>query len=185
MNEKIRRQINVNNPFVFKHISNLKGRSMQSSKASRLWLLKDGLKTIVSFLKGLKKYVVVFSIWLCNTHDPFKVTWPEKNLFCPKIFFLNVQKPVNVVALISCIYSFAGIDHFDDIGPCVILASPGMMQSGLSRLVVVTYSWPSVCDKNTRESGHLYIIDDRFCLLAPFPDFCSALLALLLTHSLT
>jgi len=50
MNEKIRRQINVNNPFVFKHISNLKG-----------------------------------------------------------------------------------IDHFDDIGPCVILASPGMMQSGLSR----------------------------------------------------
>jgi len=50
MNEKIRRQIAVNNPFVFKHISNLKG-----------------------------------------------------------------------------------IDHFDDIGPCVILASPGMMQSGLSR----------------------------------------------------
>ncbi|KAI8420528.1 hypothetical protein MSG28_008997, partial [Choristoneura fumiferana] len=26
-----------------------------------------------------------------------------------------------------------GIDHFEDIGPCVILASPGMMQSGLSR----------------------------------------------------
>ncbi|XP_074042176.1 cleavage and polyadenylation specificity factor 73 isoform X3 [Leptinotarsa decemlineata] len=26
-----------------------------------------------------------------------------------------------------------GIDHFDDIGPCVIMASPGMMQSGLSR----------------------------------------------------
>ena len=25
------------------------------------------------------------------------------------------------------------IDNFDDIGPCVILASPGMMQSGLSR----------------------------------------------------
>ena len=50
MNEKIRRQIAVNNPFVFKHISNLKG-----------------------------------------------------------------------------------IDSFDDIGPCVVLASPGMMQSGLSR----------------------------------------------------
>ena len=50
MNERIRRQISVNNPFVFKHISNLKG-----------------------------------------------------------------------------------IDHFDDVGPCVILASPGMMQSGLSR----------------------------------------------------
>ncbi|KAJ8717563.1 hypothetical protein PYW07_005493 [Mythimna separata] len=26
-----------------------------------------------------------------------------------------------------------GIDHFEDIGPCVIMASPGMMQSGLSR----------------------------------------------------
>ncbi len=25
------------------------------------------------------------------------------------------------------------IDDFDDIGPCVVLASPGMMQSGLSR----------------------------------------------------
>ncbi|XP_063703757.1 cleavage and polyadenylation specificity factor 73 [Culicoides brevitarsis] len=50
MNDKIRRQIAVNNPFVFRHISNLKG-----------------------------------------------------------------------------------IDHFDDIGPCVIMASPGMMQSGLSR----------------------------------------------------
>ncbi|XP_063626903.1 cleavage and polyadenylation specificity factor 73 [Cydia splendana] len=50
MNDRIRRQIAVNNPFVFRHISNLKG-----------------------------------------------------------------------------------IDHFEDIGPCVILASPGMMQSGLSR----------------------------------------------------
>jgi cleavage and polyadenylation specificity factor subunit 3 len=50
MNEKIRRQIGINNPFVFKHISSLKN-----------------------------------------------------------------------------------IDNFDDIGPCVILASPGMMQSGLSR----------------------------------------------------
>lgn len=50
MNDKIRRQIAINNPFVFKHISNLKG-----------------------------------------------------------------------------------IDHFDDIGPCVVMASPGMLQSGLSR----------------------------------------------------
>ncbi|XP_015903768.1 cleavage and polyadenylation specificity factor 73 [Parasteatoda tepidariorum] len=50
MNDKIKRQIAINNPFVFKHISNLKS-----------------------------------------------------------------------------------IDHFDDIGPCVVMASPGMMQSGLSR----------------------------------------------------
>ncbi|XP_066245733.1 cleavage and polyadenylation specificity factor 73 [Euwallacea similis] len=50
MNDKIKRQIAINNPFIFKHISNLKG-----------------------------------------------------------------------------------IDHFEDIGPCVIMASPGMMQSGLSR----------------------------------------------------
>jgi len=28
---------------------------------------------------------------------------------------------------------FQGIDHFEDIGPCVVMASPGMMQSGLSR----------------------------------------------------
>lgn len=50
MNDKIRRQIAINNPFIFRHISNLKG-----------------------------------------------------------------------------------IDHFEDIGPCVVMASPGMMQSGLSR----------------------------------------------------
>uniref|UniRef100_A0A7M4EHD5 Cleavage and polyadenylation specificity factor subunit 3 n=1 Tax=Crocodylus porosus TaxID=8502 RepID=A0A7M4EHD5_CROPO len=50
MNDKIRKQININNPFVFKHISNLKS-----------------------------------------------------------------------------------MDHFDDIGPSVVMASPGMMQSGLSR----------------------------------------------------
>ncbi|XP_071853593.1 cleavage and polyadenylation specificity factor subunit 3-like isoform X3 [Apostichopus japonicus] len=50
MNDKIKRQINISNPFVFKHISNLKD-----------------------------------------------------------------------------------IDHFDDVGPSVIMASPGMLQSGLSR----------------------------------------------------
>ncbi|KAF4519085.1 hypothetical protein B566_EDAN001677 [Ephemera danica] len=50
MNDRIKRQISVSNPFVFKHISNLKG-----------------------------------------------------------------------------------IDHFEDVGPCVVMASPGMMQSGLSR----------------------------------------------------
>ncbi|KAH1014849.1 cleavage and polyadenylation specificity factor 73 [Dendroctonus ponderosae] len=31
------------------------------------------------------------------------------------------------------ISNLKGIDHFEDIGPCVIMASPGMMQSGLSR----------------------------------------------------
>nr|XP_037873567.1 cleavage and polyadenylation specificity factor 73 isoform X6 [Bombyx mori] len=55
MNDRIRRQIAINNPFVFRHISNLK------------------------------------------------------------------------------VYANKGIDHFEDIGPCVIMASPGMMQSGLSR----------------------------------------------------
>lgn len=25
------------------------------------------------------------------------------------------------------------IDHFEDVGPCVVLASPGMLQNGLSR----------------------------------------------------
>lgn len=56
MNERIRRQIAINNPFVFRHISNLKG-----------------------------------------------------------------------------------IDQFEDVGPCVIMASPGMMQSGLSRELFETW----------------------------------------------
>ena len=36
-------------------------------------------------------------------------------------------------SLLVCLNVFLGIDHFDDIGPCVVLASPGMLQSGLSR----------------------------------------------------
>lgn len=42
--------------------------------------------------------------------------------------------------LIKMLYSSTGsrpllqsMDHFDDIGPSVVMASPGMMQSGLSR----------------------------------------------------
>ncbi|CAB3379128.1 Hypothetical predicted protein [Cloeon dipterum] len=31
------------------------------------------------------------------------------------------------------ISNLKGIDHFEDVGPCVVMASPGMMQSGLSR----------------------------------------------------
>ncbi len=30
-------------------------------------------------------------------------------------------------------YILQSIDHFEDVGPCVVLASPGMLQSGLSR----------------------------------------------------
>lgn len=30
-------------------------------------------------------------------------------------------------------FVFQSMDHFDDIGPSVVMASPGMMQSGLSR----------------------------------------------------
>lgn len=32
-----------------------------------------------------------------------------------------------------CWFWFQSMDHFDDIGPSVVMASPGMMQSGLSR----------------------------------------------------
>ena len=37
------------------------------------------------------------------------------------------------------IFNLKSIDHFDDVGPCVILASPGMMQSGLSRELFETW----------------------------------------------
>lgn len=32
-----------------------------------------------------------------------------------------------------CLPLLQSMDHFDDIGPSVVMASPGMMQSGLSR----------------------------------------------------
>lgn len=38
-----------------------------------------------------------------------------------------------MIPLYITIFFAQGIDHFDDIGPCVVMASPGMLQSGLSR----------------------------------------------------
>ncbi|MEQ2215341.1 Cleavage and polyadenylation specificity factor subunit 3 [Xenoophorus captivus] len=81
MNDKIRKAINVNNPFVFKHISNLKV-SERSQLGVRLQL-RQSLK-------------VFMLMWLA-------------------------------------VVRFQSMDHFDDIGPSVVMASPGMMQSGLSR----------------------------------------------------
>merc|ERR1719244_1716294 len=43
------------------------------------------------------------------------------------------QIAVNNPFVFKHISNLTGIDHFDDVGPCVILASPGMMQSGVSR----------------------------------------------------
>lgn len=34
---------------------------------------------------------------------------------------------------LECCLPPQSMDHFDDIGPSVVMASPGMMQSGLSR----------------------------------------------------
>ncbi len=71
MNEKIRKQSAISNPFKFKHIASLK--------------------------VNIKK--------------------PKNPSMKKKMSNLIIQT----------------IDDFDDIGPCVVLASPGMMQSGLSR----------------------------------------------------
>lgn len=35
--------------------------------------------------------------------------------------------------LLPFLFLSQSMDHFDDIGPSVVMASPGMMQSGLSR----------------------------------------------------
>lgn len=78
MNQRIQRQIAVNNPFVFKHVSNLK----------------------VNFLN----YFLIF----------FKFNF--------LMIFIKSKKNI-----------FKSIEHFDDVGPCVVLASPGMLQNGLSR----------------------------------------------------
>ncbi|KAF6198483.1 hypothetical protein GE061_008231 [Apolygus lucorum] len=43
------------------------------------------------------------------------------------------QIAVNNPFVFTHISNLKGIDQFDDIGPCVVMASPGMMQSGLSR----------------------------------------------------
>lgn len=45
-----------------------------------------------------------------------------------KYKFHSPKKTSNLYKLV-----LQSMDHFDDIGPSVVMASPGMMQSGLSR----------------------------------------------------
>lgn len=43
------------------------------------------------------------------------------------------QIAINNPFVFKHISNLKSIDHFEDVGPCVVMASPGMMQSGLSR----------------------------------------------------
>ncbi|XP_065207621.1 cleavage and polyadenylation specificity factor 73 [Planococcus citri] len=43
------------------------------------------------------------------------------------------QIAVNNPFVFKYVSNLKGIDHFEDIGPCVVMASPGMLQNGLSR----------------------------------------------------
>ncbi|ETN59132.1 cleavage and polyadenylation specificity factor [Anopheles darlingi] len=49
------------------------------------------------------------------------------------------QIAINNPFVFRFISNLKGIDHFDDVGPCVVMASPGMMQSGLSRELFETW----------------------------------------------
>ena len=51
----------------------------------------------------------------------------------PSANVTSANVPSATVPSAKHISNLKGIDHFDDVGPCVVLASPGMMQSGLSR----------------------------------------------------
>lgn len=46
---------------------------------------------------------------------------------------IQEQIAVNNPFIFKHISNLKSIDHFEDVGPCVVLASPGMLQSGLSR----------------------------------------------------
>lgn len=48
------------------------------------------------------------------------------------MFYLVLYLPTGWVELIV-LHFVQSIDHFEDLGPSVVMASPGMMQSGLSR----------------------------------------------------
>ena len=43
------------------------------------------------------------------------------------------QIAINNPFVFKYISNLKSIDHFEDVGPCVVMASPGMMQNGLSR----------------------------------------------------
>ena len=107
MNESIRRQIAISNPFVFKHISNLKveRNPLTYSPSSLPPSLPPSLplSLLHSFPPSLPP-----SLTHSLTHS------------------LTSSLPPSLPPTQS-------IDLFEDVGPCVIMASPGMMQSGLSR----------------------------------------------------
>lgn len=46
---------------------------------------------------------------------------------------IQEQIAVNNPFIFKHISNLKSIDHFEDVGPCVVLATPGMLQSGLSR----------------------------------------------------
>ena len=57
----------------------------------------------------------------------------ENSGLCQCIFSSLLQIAISNPFVFKHISNLRGMDHFDDVGPSVVMASPGMMQSGLSR----------------------------------------------------
>ena len=57
------------------------------------------------------------------------------------------------------------MDQFDDIGPCVIMASPGMMQSGLSRELFEMWCPDSKNGVIIAGNAHIILSQRRFLSL--------------------
>lgn len=55
------------------------------------------------------------------------------NLLLDFYFETLVNSLLTAKTLSQAVLPQQSMDHFDDIGPSVVMASPGMMQSGLSR----------------------------------------------------
>ena len=75
------------------------------------------------------------------------------------------------------------MDHFDDIGPSVVMASPGMMQSGLSRelfeswctdkrngVIIAGYCVEGTLAK-VRQDGRRFFLNNRPLLDEKAPSF--------------
>ena len=102
MNSKIQREISHRNPFLFKHISNLKVLLVATCVYAKTM-------HVVNMLNRFSSEVRPFM------HSSF------------------VSNALVQVCYVYGLLFLQNMDQFEDIGPSVVMASPGMMQSGLSR----------------------------------------------------
>ncbi len=169
MNESIRQQISISNPFVFKHISNLKVRYLTIGHAGcwevcqtipRAGAMGHITPVYSKFSSCCPCVCLIYGfshvVWVCGGDGggglDILLIPICTDLLCKQLsltfdwrFLLEGDSCITQIRRycfklrlylcnnVSVSLHYQSMEHFEDIGPSVVMASPGMMQSGLSR----------------------------------------------------